>query len=62
MIKKIAKVVLVLLMVIGMICAISNVLVTELQSKDFPVVKYLPEVPDCSGDGDDCIDMTEEQQ
>ena len=49
-------------MVIGMFCAISNVLVTELQSKEFPVVKYDPEKPDCKGDGDDCIDMTDPQQ
>jgi hypothetical protein len=62
MIKKIAKLVLVLLMVLGMFCAISNVLVTELQSKQFPVVKYIPEEPACRGEGTTCIDMTDPQQ
>ena len=60
MLKKIAKVVLVLLMIIGMFCAISNVVVKELHSKEFPVVKYIPEEPDCRGEGTTCIDMTEE--
>lgn len=62
MVKKIAKAVLVLLMVLGMFWAISNVLVKELNCIQFPVVKYDPEKPDCKGDGDDCIDMTGPQQ
>lgn len=61
MTKRIAKIVLVLLMVIGFVFALSNILFTELHAKQFPVVKYLPEVPDCKGDGDDCIDMTGDQ-
>jgi len=60
MIKKIAKVVLVLLMVLGMFWAISNVLVKELNCKQFPVVKYIPEEPACRGEGTTCIDMTEQ--
>jgi hypothetical protein len=60
MIKKISKVILVFLMVLGIFFAISNVMVKELTSKQFPVVKYIPEEPDCRGEGNTCIDMTEQ--
>lgn len=62
MFKKIATAVLVLLMVLGMFCAISNVLVSELQSKQFPLVKYIPEEPACKGEGNTCIDATQPPQ
>ena len=58
MCKKFFKIVLVVLMLLGMVCALSNILVTELHSEQFPVVKYRPDIPDCKGEGDDCIDMT----
>ncbi len=58
MIKKIVKVVLVLLMVIGAVIAASNMIDLELHAAG-KWVKYLPEEPDCRGDGDDCFDFTD---
>ena len=58
MIKKIVKVVLVLLMVVGAVIAASNMMDEELHAEG-KWVKYLPHVPDCKGDGDDCFDFTD---
>lgn len=62
MIKKIVKVVLVLLIVFGAVISALNVMDTQLKAKEltvtYPEVLYLPDVPDCKGEGKGCIDMT----
>lgn len=58
MIKKIAKVVLVLLMVFGAVISISNVMDSELHAGAGKWVKYWPNIPDCFGEGKTCFDFT----
>jgi hypothetical protein len=57
MIKKIVKVVLVLLMVVGAVIAASNMIDLELHAAG-KWVKYLPDEPDCRGEGNTCYDFT----
>ena len=58
MIKKIVKVVLVLLMVVGAVIAASNMMDEELHAVG-KWVKYLPDEPDCRGEGNTCYDFTD---
>ena len=60
MIKKIAKLVLVVLMIIGAFIAVTNVFFdANLQSEGFRVVTYFEDIPDCSGPPSDCNDFTD---
>lgn len=62
MAKKLVKVVLFLLIVFGAVISVLNVLDAQLQAKEltvsYPVVLYLPDVPDCKGEGTGCVDTT----
>ncbi len=56
--KKVVKVLLVVLMLIGAAVATSNVFDTELHSAPGKWVKYIPEPANCKGEGKTCYDMT----
>jgi hypothetical protein len=56
MIKKTLKIILIVMMLIGAFIAVSNLLQKDVYAGKW--VKYLPEVPDCKGEGHTCYDMT----
>ena len=58
MIKKIVKLVLLVMMVVGALVIVSNLADTQLKSEGFKVVTYFENVPDCYGPPSDCNDFT----
>lgn len=57
MIKKISKVVLLVLMVLGIAISVFNMMNTEVHAGKW--VHYWPDLPHCKGLGDTCYDMTD---
>ena len=58
MVKKLLKIMLLVLMLLGAIIAVNNFVAKDLHSGDFKVVTYYPDEPDCYGDPKDCNDFT----
>jgi hypothetical protein len=58
MVKKISKVVLVVLMLLGAFIAVSNMLDFDLQGSARGWVHYDKDKPACEGIGDTCFDFT----
>ena len=58
MFKKIVKLILVVMMLIGVFIAVANTFESDLQSAGFKVVTYYEHIPDCYGDPKDCNDFT----
>ncbi len=58
MIKKIAKMVLLVLMVVGVFITFSNLMEPELKAGAGKWVQLHRDIPDCYGDGTSCFDAT----
>jgi len=58
MLKKIAKLVLVVMMILGFAIAVSNTFDTELQAAPGTFRNYVRHIPDCIGSGATCYDFT----
>ena len=58
MLKKIAKLVLVVMMILGLAIAVSNTFDTELEGAPGTFRTYVRHIPDCVGSGTTCYDFT----
>ena len=58
MFKKIVKLVLVVMMLLGIFIAVANTFQSDLNSAGFKVVTYYEDIPDCDGPAKDCNDFT----
>ena len=57
MVKKIVKLVLVVMMLVGIFIAVANTFQSDLHS-EFKVTTYYKDIPDCDGPAKDCNDFT----
>jgi hypothetical protein len=58
MVKKIVKLVLAVLMILGVAIAVFNTFDTELQSAPGTWREFMEDIPDCVGKGATCYDFT----